>query len=299
MCSAKEQIKYLRAIVLASLILISFNAAAIAQGNVQGSVNGSFNEAKEDLLNKVAAGENYTDAVKKYYEKVIETDSTNYDALTNLGVIYQQLDNEEKSLQYFIQAVKFHPERARAFHNLGILYGLIGKLDDAVINLNKAAELDSNSPNSVRQLGIFYLQNEKYNEAIESFNRALTRDNKDIESYLGKSLAYWLLKDYDNVLAVINKIQSLGLQFYRMELLLADIYFKKKEYEKAMKYAKLDEEENSTKAEGHYLLGVLYKINGENEKAENEFEEVNKITQQNPTAQLELNINIFFSAEVK
>ncbi len=244
--------------------------------------------------NQISEGENSLENIFQYYEKIFEIDSTNYDALTNLGVIYQQRGDMEKSLGYFEKAVKFHPKRARAYHNLGILNSIIGNLDGAVINLNKAAELDSDSPNSIRQLGIIYLQNKKFNEAIESFNRALRRDNKDIESYLGKSLAYWMLKDYDKVLAVINKIQSFGLRFNRMELLLADVYFKKKDYENAMKYAKLDEEENSSQAEGHYLLGVLYKINNENNKAELEFEEANTIASQNSNISLEFNIKTFF-----
>ncbi|MEW6004954.1 MAG: tetratricopeptide repeat protein [Stygiobacter sp.] len=295
----KEQIKNLRMIVLASLVLIIFNTTAIAQSSDLNSSNSSVKEAEENFLHQITAGENHSDALKKYYEKVLEADSTNYDALTNLGVIHQELGNEDKSLQHFKNAVKFHPKRARAYHNLGILNSIIGNLDEAVINLNIAAELDSDSPNSIRQLGIIYLQNEMFNEAIKCFNRALMRDNKDTESYLGKSLAYWLLKDYDEVIAVITELQTFGLRFNRMELLLADVYFKKKDYENAMKYAKLDEEENSSQAEGHYLLGVLYEINGEKEKAEFEFEEANSITQQNPQASLELSINIFFNAGIK
>ncbi|MEW6195591.1 MAG: tetratricopeptide repeat protein [Bacteroidota bacterium] len=283
-------------IVFVCWFCIVFNAGITAQ-SIDGTVNNTTKQ--ENLLDQIADEGNSIESIRKYYEAILKTDSTDYDALTNLGVIHQRFGDEEKSLQYFKNAVKFHPQRARAFHNLGILYGLIGKLDEAVINLNKAAELDTRSPNSVRQLGIIYLQNEKYNEAIESFNRALSREKLDIESYLGKAIAYWSLKDYDKVISEINKMQSLGLRFNRMELLLADVYFKKKDYEKAMEYAKIDESENSSKPEGHYLLGVLYKIDGENEKAENEFEEANKITQQNPTAQLELNINIFFSAKVK
>lgn len=271
------------------------NSCLIAQ-----SMNGSAKKTigKENLLDQIF-DESEMENIHKYYEEVIEIDSTNYDALTNLGVIYQRAADLEKSLGYFKKAVKFNPQKARAYHNLGILNSIMGRLDEAVINLNKAAELDSTSPNSIRQLGIIYLQNKMFNEALESFNRALKRDNKDTESYLGKSLAYWLLKDYDKVLAVVNEMQSFDLRFNRMELLLADVYFKKNDYEKAMKYAKIDEVENSSQAEGHYLLGVLYEISGEKDKAEFEFEEASAITQQNPQASLELSINIFFNAEVK
>lgn len=255
------------------------------------------NNKMKVFTDSLAKDEKDIEKIRIYYKSVLESDSTNYDALTNLGVIYQSAEGGEdleKSLSFFKQAAKFHPQKARAFHNLGILYSLMKRLDDAVINLKKASDLDTKSPNSIRQLGIIYLQNEKFNEAIESFNSALSRDNLDTESYLAKALAYWLLKDYDNVLATIDEIQSLGLRFNRMELLLADVYFKKNDYERAMKYAELDKEENPSKAEGHYLLGVLYKMNGDRDKAEFEFDEAYEIKSQDKNVSLEFDAKIFF-----
>lgn len=284
-----------------NIVFICWFLTVLNTGIVAQSVDSSTNKTIEqrNLLNQITAGENYNENTCKYYEKILEEDSTNYDALTNLGVIYQQKNVLEKSLNYFEKVVKFHPQKARSYHNLGILNSIIGNLDEAVVNLQKAAELDSNSPNSIRQLGIIYLQNEMYYEAIESFQRALNRDKLDTESWIGKALAYWSLEDYDKVLAEINEMQTLGLRFNRMDLLLADVYFKIKDYKQAMKYARLDETEYSARAEGHYLLGVLYKMTDEKDKAEFEFEEASAITQQNPTASLELSINIFFNAEIK
>ncbi|MCL5030845.1 MAG: tetratricopeptide repeat protein [Bacteroidetes bacterium] len=295
-----KQLKHL--ITFFVLLMVMLDATLIAQPDALRTNNNKIEKAGDNLLDQLTEGEDDIESVRKYYEKILEEDSTNYDALTNLGVIYQYAggrENMEKSLGYFEKAVKFHPQKARAYHNLGILNSIIGNLDEGVNNLNKAAELDSKSPNSIRQLGIIYLQNEKLNEAIESFNRALERNDKDTESYVGKSLAYWLLKDYDNVIAVISEMQLLGLRFSRMELLLADVYFKKKDYEKAIRYAKIDEEENSAQAEGHYLLGQLYKIKNEKDKSEFEFEEVTEIRQQNPKASLGLTINIFFDATLR
>ena len=299
--------KHFRSVTYFIFIMeIILNENLLAQTDEQTTNDNKTEKTEEYLLDQITAtpivgqaGENSLESIRKYYEKILEIDSTNYEALTNLGVIYQQYGNMEKSLGYFEKAVKFHPKKARAYHNLGILNSLIGNLDETVVNLNKAAELDSNSPNSIRQLGIIYLQNEKLNEAIESFNSALSRDNKDTESYLGKSLAYWMLKDYDKVMAVIDEMQSIGLRFNRMELLLADVYFKKNDYDKAIKYAKLDKSGNTFQAEGHYLLGILYKMKDENDKAEFEFEEAFTIAKQNPNASLTLSINIFFESNIK
>ena len=264
-------------------------------------------KAYEDYITKrgkkitenVINGEDNIESVKKNYESVLQNDSTNYDALTNMGVIYFQSGEIDKSLYYFERAVRYNPQKARAYHNLGILNSIKGRIDLTIAYLKKAAELDSTNPNSIRQLGIIYLQNKMPIQAIVAFNSALNRDKFDIESRLGKALAYWSLKSYDKVLSEIIKMQSFGLRFRRMELLLADVYFKKKDYEKAIRYAKIDKEENSDQAEGHYLLGQLYKIKNEKDKSEFEFEEVTEIMLQNPKASLGLTINIFFDATLK
>ena len=270
----------------------------IAQVNMRTYEDYITKRGKEITVNVITDGDNI-ESIKKNYESVLQSDSTNYDALTNMGVIYFQSGEVDKSLYYFERAVRYNPPKARAYHNLGILNSIKGRIDLTIAYLKKAAELDSTNPISIRQLGIIYLQNKMPIQAVVAFNSALNRDKYDIESRLGKTLAYWSLKSYDKVLSEMVKMKTLGLRFRRMELLLADVYFKKKDYENAIRYAKIDEEENSAQAEGHYLLGQLYKIKNEKGKSEFEFEEVTEIMQQNPKTSLGLTINIFFDATLK
>jgi len=74
------------------MLIVTFDTNMIAQQN-------ELNQAEEI----------YLESVQEFYEKVLEDDSTNYDALTNLGVISQQMGDLEKSLLYFQKAARFHP----------------------------------------------------------------------------------------------------------------------------------------------------------------------------------------------
>jgi tetratricopeptide (TPR) repeat protein len=210
--------------------------------------------------------------------------------------LYQQAGNNQKSLDYFQQAVRFHPDLASAWHNIGLSYALDGQLHEAIIALNKASTLDSADPRSVRTLGVLYVQQGLYSEALATFQRALERDFLEIESRVGKALAYWSLKEYDSALKEIDDIRTMGIRFNRMELFLADIYFKKKEYERALEYAAQDEKMNPSQVEGHYLLGLLYRLRGDHTKAANEFEEASNIARQNPQSSLLFSVNTFFNA---
>jgi Flp pilus assembly protein TadD len=84
-----------------------------------------------------------------------------------------------------------------------------------------------------------------------------------------------------------------------MELFIADIYFKKTEYETAMEFVKREQQEHPSEAEGHYLLGILYRLKGEQERADAEFEEVSNIVKRKPDAPMAFSINSFFAAGKK
>ncbi len=252
-----------------------------------------------NLLGQIAANQNKLDEARQYFERILALDSTHYDALTNLGVLYQKTGNELKALSFLQKAVALHPDNPSAYHNLGALYSNVGRLHDAIIALNKAAMLDSLEARSVRTLGLLYLQSGLFREALTTFRRALERDFLDLESRVGTALTFWSLQEYDNALKEIDEIRSMGLRFKRMELFLANLYFQKKDYEQAIAFAKEDKKQNPAQAEGHYLLGVLYRLKSQRDKADFEFEEVAAITKQNPQATLTFNVNSYFSSDEK
>jgi Tfp pilus assembly protein PilF len=247
-----------------------------------------------NILGEITAGEDDIDGARRYYEQILQIDSTHYDALTNLGVLYQRAGSEGQALQCFQKAVKFHPKRSSAYHNLGVLYSVIGQLHEAIVTLNTAASIDSTNPKSVRTLGIVYLRQGLFGEAIKTFQRAIERDFFDIESRVGKTLGYWLLQEYDSVLREINDVASMGIHFNRMELFLANVYFQKKDYERAIEFALEDHKQNPSQAEGHYLLFVLYRLKGEEERSKDEFKEASTIMEKNPKASLFFSINNYF-----
>jgi len=252
-----------------------------------------------NVLSQIAANEEKLDEARQYCEQILAIDSTHFDALSNLGVFHQKTGNGAKALSYFQKALAFHPDNPSAYHNLGALYSNMGRLHDAIIALNKAARLDSLEAKSVRTLGLLYLQSSLFREAVATFQRAIEREFLDVESRVGKALAFWSLQEYDNALEEINAITAMGLRFKRMELFLANLYFQKKDYDQAIAFAKEDKKQNPAQAEGHYLLGVLYRRKAQQEKADFEFEEVAAITKQNPQAPLTFNVNSYFSSEEK
>lgn len=73
--------------------------------------------AKEHLLN---------DAIDSY-NKAIEIDPKNFEAINNIGVCYYNTDEMEKSIEYFNKALKINPSYKISHQNLSKAYGKIGE----------------------------------------------------------------------------------------------------------------------------------------------------------------------------
>ena len=79
--------------------------------------------ANPDLLQgiKLHTNKNYKEA-EVLYNRVLLSESTNYEALRHLGILYQDLEEYEKAYNYFIQALKTDPKGFQALNNLATIH---------------------------------------------------------------------------------------------------------------------------------------------------------------------------------
>jgi len=87
---------------------------------------------------------------KKYLEKCLEKDSSNYVILNNLGNIFFREGNVEKAEKLYKQSYQIKKDYLLAVINIAILYQNIGMLDESKKFYLKAIEL------SPKQLSLYY-----------------------------------------------------------------------------------------------------------------------------------------------
>lgn len=80
--------------------------------------------------------------------------SQNIDAYNNLGVLYKESGNLERSIECFQQALHYYPNYTHGMNNIGMLYGMIGKDTEARIMYQKALETDPNFAVALNNLGV-------------------------------------------------------------------------------------------------------------------------------------------------
>lgn len=113
------------------------------------------------------------DSAEKYLLKTIEIEPNNLSALTNLGWIYAELFNYEKSLSYFEKAFELASNDTEIINNYGYALYLSNQLDKAENFVLRAQELNPENPFVYRNLGLIYMKRGKKRQACAFLNQSI------------------------------------------------------------------------------------------------------------------------------
>jgi tetratricopeptide (TPR) repeat protein len=131
-------------------------------------------EKKQELLKKGLDFENKNenDKAVREFEKMLQLDPNDQDALFNLGFIYSYMRMYPQAYEYFKKLVNINPKHIESFNNLGLLFARQGKYTDALLVFNKGIEynpdvaiLYNNRGNVLYDLG-------RFENALKDFQKA-------------------------------------------------------------------------------------------------------------------------------
>ena len=88
------------------------------------------------------ASKNRTYEAEKIFTEAIQLDSTDVQALVNLGSLFFNDDNVKEAKRYYLKALLIEPGNSRAHYNLGLLYADQQDLENAKKEYSKALEFD-------------------------------------------------------------------------------------------------------------------------------------------------------------
>jgi lipoprotein NlpI len=94
------------------------------------------------------------------------------------GKKYSSVENADKAINSYSQAIKLNPKFAKAYNNRGIAY--VGK--------------------------------SQYDLAIADFNKAIELDQKNGKVYNNRAVAYWYKGEKDKAAQDVQKAKSLGIK---------------------------------------------------------------------------------------
>lgn len=120
--------------------------------------------SQEKVYKKALA--HYTEATKILPEA--------FEAVYNIGVIYQNTGNLEMAKPYYENVLAINPKHVSSLNNLGYYHLQNKNLDQAESFFSQAIALDSNSADPIGNLGVVAFNKGDYQTAITYFEKALT-----------------------------------------------------------------------------------------------------------------------------
>jgi tetratricopeptide (TPR) repeat protein len=114
----------------------------------------------------------YAGAVK-YFTQAIAV-KPDYRAYFGRAGAYQRLEQREKAIADYSEAIRLKPDSAPAYHDRAVCEVRLDRLDDAIHDYDRALELDPSNPRTWNGRGAIYLKKGGYKKAINYFSKALS-----------------------------------------------------------------------------------------------------------------------------
>ncbi len=120
-----------------------------------------------------ASGPDAFKAVRPIYERVLQLDPKNVDALSALGGMYSDEGGPARAEDYLRRALRGQPKYGDAHYKLGNALLQKGRVDEAITHYQKALEISPDSAKAHNNLGNALLQKGEVDEAIVQFQTVL------------------------------------------------------------------------------------------------------------------------------
>jgi len=258
-----ESPNYIKAYLLKSKILMnSDNKLAEAEKflkNIDNNVIAKADDSqKAEYYQMLASISTRMGAFKeaiKYYEKAVEINQTDTEAITKIADFYVQISDSTKAMEYYDLALKIDPKHSASIIGKTEIYVLLGQKEKIYLELAKLDIKTLTNPQLLARVAKIYSNIGDKAKAIEFYNLAIKSDPSYVEPYLAKAhillVDFNKVKDLEQILVVLEK---LGKDRYPYHLVKAIIDHKNADYKSAAEHFRQADEKNSAGDERVYFF---------------------------------------------
>ena len=168
---------------------------------------------------------------QKLHEKIIEIDPNIINAQFNLGIIYEELNENKKAINCYEKVINIDPLFIPSYNNLGLIFRNLGENNKAIKYFKKITDINSKYPSAYNNLGLIYADAGNYKQAIGNYITALKYDNlnKFALNNLILSLNHFLPNIKHPIIDANNKLKKISTNLNIDHLLKHNnlkVYFK-------------------------------------------------------------------------
>ena len=140
-----------------------------------------------------------------YYKKAIEADPKYADAHNNLGRAFKELGDYQKAISCYEKAIEVDSKYSDAHSNLATIFYNLGNYPKAINYYEKAIEINSNIPNYHNNLGTTFKELGDYPKAINHYKKAIEVDPKYADAHNNLGTTFKELGDYPKAINYYKK----------------------------------------------------------------------------------------------
>jgi tetratricopeptide (TPR) repeat protein len=146
---------------------------------------------------------NFSQAIKEY-DKMIATDSSNFEAWYDLGSLYLRMKDSAKAVEALEKSFALMPINysGMALANIYVAQKNRRVLEISDIILSRDTAQIQTEP--VYMKGVYYSDVGQYDSALAQFDEVIRRDWKMTDAYIEKGIIMYERKQYDEALKVFN-----------------------------------------------------------------------------------------------
>ncbi|MEP7363521.1 MAG: tetratricopeptide repeat protein [Acidobacteriota bacterium] len=145
---------------------------------------------------------------EKAFQKALDLDPENEDALTGLALVYSDLGDARRASD-LLKRVSEKSPNLRTFMALAGSYEQMKEYGLAAETLTKAMELAPDNPDLKRALAQSLLYSDKFDESLKLYQELVEEDPKDVQSWVRISQIHRERKNYDEARKAINEAKKL------------------------------------------------------------------------------------------
>jgi tetratricopeptide (TPR) repeat protein len=189
-------------------------------------------------LAEIYLQEGNTSAASEQYDKMIQTDSTNFEAWYDKGMLLARLKDTANAIKALEKSFAIMPIN---YSGMALANIYVAKKNPRILdicNIILARDSGNIQTEPVFMKGVYYADQKQYDSALKQFNECIRRDWKMTDAYIEKGI----------------------------------ILYERKEYDEALKVFKMTVTVSNTDADGYYWLGRCYEAKGKIEDAIENYE---------------------------
>lgn len=169
-----------------------------------------------------------------YLEQSAGINPQSIDALNNLGNIYSELKQHDPSIHAYERALKADPGNFSTLYNLGVAYSESGALDKAEVALLQAVQINPRFTRAHEILVRIFMQQRKLASALLHLKLLNRMQPGQLRIQLDMGTVILEMGQADLALHYFESLQRRYPQAIEVNERMADVYFKQKDYPKAI-----------------------------------------------------------------